>query len=62
MVKSYEIYEGQLKNGEYDGWGRVIDYNGKYFIGKFSGGFKKEGLSFYKDGSLDADKIYKFYK
>jgi hypothetical protein len=32
-----------LKNGDYDGWGRLIDFRGKYFIGKFSGGIKKEG-------------------
>ena len=34
-VLSYEIYEGEFKNEEYEGWGRLIDWNGNYFIGKF---------------------------
>jgi len=40
---SYEIYEGELCNERREGWGRLIDYNGNYFIGKFRGGFKGEG-------------------
>ena len=43
MIKSYELYEGELKDGEYDGWGRMIDYNGKYYIGTFRRGLKLEG-------------------
>jgi hypothetical protein len=43
LKKSFELYEGELKDGEYDGWGRLISHTGKYFIGKFSRGSKKDG-------------------
>ena len=32
------IYEGQFKNGERDGWGRMIYTNGSYYQGNWSNG------------------------
>ena len=58
----YEIYEGELRNGEYEGWGRLIDYNGSYLIGRFRHGFKREVIKYNADGSEVIDKIFNFFE
>ena len=55
------MYEGELLNEEYNGWGRLIDHNGSYFIGKFSNGFKREGYKYNADGSEVIDKTFNFF-
>jgi hypothetical protein len=61
-VLSYEIYEGELSNEEYQGWGRLIDYDGNYFIGKFSYGLKDRGIKYNADGSEVIDKTFNFFE
>lgn len=29
----FSIYDGQFQNGEMDGWGRLIYYNGSHYVG-----------------------------
>jgi hypothetical protein len=47
-----------MDNGFPNGWGRVINRDGSYFIGKFRFSPTNEGKKYDKDGKQIYEKIY----
>ena len=43
MMANGDLYEGQYKNGQLDGWFRIIYFSGDYEVGWRKDGWKKHG-------------------
>lgn len=58
--KEYKSYEGNFKNGEFDGDGKIIYLNGNIFIGKFKKNHQNgPGKLYDKNGDLILSAIWK---
>ena len=50
---SFDVYEGEIKNSNYNGKGKLIESNGKIYEGEFIDGAKKgKGIITFNDGAI----------